>query len=787
MDQERTPLFNRKASSHALELLRCRPSGVIGEGASVTDRKMIEKAEIRGVFFPWMNWYKIWWTTTVIGAIGTLFFGPFQIAFQKEPGGTFNESADWFELGLTSIFIIDIFVHFNLAYYRNELIIFERRTIVTEYIHGLFLVDFVGVFPFETAGLWISGHLGETGRNALLFSLLRMLRFLRLHRLRKLSTFLQYDARVSLFWFTLTRNFAAVLALTHMEACLMYFLARLRDFDEETWLGPLVTDMTGFDRYVTSLYWSIVTFCTVGYGDFSPSNSIEQIWGSIFMLVNVVVAAWIIGSITLLIVKGDEKTGEYRDSLQTLQQYGEMNHFDKSVLTKLKAQLRLEFNNREISDEQVLKNFPSAVRRKILRKLYLKPLVKTQLMLSVRPQFVDAFLASCTVEIFSPGEEIVERGAILSDLFLLVGGVAEITTPDASAVVAAILQPTIGSFSEDDFDTDEHLRRRKLEEGDFIGDIGFFTESPQVDSVACLTVCKTLTISQATYKLLAQDHPGSAGQILSNLLTRVKAMQVALPSSLSVLRAGSVFGIDRLDADDNMETTSYDSLADVETGELDLSSKIQDRQDALTAVADLVRMHMDKQLDDQTTRLLFAASRGDTSTIALMCDHGFEPDNADYDNRTALMVAAMKGNTDVVRLLLKYRADPNLIDMHSSTALLEAVKSGHEVTMNVLLEKGAMLNMSESLAASILCQAVHDGDIVLLRRLLKAGIQVDAADYDKRTAAHVAAGEGNVTAIQVLSEYGANLSLKDRWNNTASQEAKRFRGPIAKEFVKFKV
>ena len=280
MDQERTPLFNRKASSHALELLRCRPSGVmIGEGASVTDRKMIEKAEIRGVFFPWMNWYKIWWTTTVIGAIGTLFFGPFQIAFQKEPG-TFNEIADWFELGLTSIFILDIFVHFNLAYYRNELIIFERRTIVTEYIHGLFLVDFVGVFPFETAGLWISGHLGETGRNALLFSLLRMLRFLRLHRLRKLSTFLQYDARVSLLWFTLTRNFAAVLALTHMEACLMYFLARLRDFDEETWLGPLVTDMTGFDRYVTSLYWSIVTFCTVGYGDFSPSNSIEQIWGS---------------------------------------------------------------------------------------------------------------------------------------------------------------------------------------------------------------------------------------------------------------------------------------------------------------------------------------------------------------------------------------------------------------------------------------------------------------------------------------------------------------------------
>jgi hypothetical protein len=44
------------------------------------------------------------------------------------------------------------------------------------------------------------------------------------------------------------------------------------------------------------------------------------------------------------------------------------------------------------------------------------------------------------------------------------------------------------------------------------------------------------------------------------------------------------------------------------------------QKENLTAVTDLVKMHMSKQLDDQTTRLLFAASRGDTATISLMCD-----------------------------------------------------------------------------------------------------------------------------------------------------------------------
>lgn len=218
-----------------------------------------------------------------------------------------------------------------------------------------------------------------------------------------------------------------VLVFAHLEACLMYFLARLNNLDESTWLGPLLHDgtntnthtnttdyattMTVLEQYITALYWSIVTFCTVGYGDFAPRNALEQIWGSVFMLVHVVIAAWIIGSITLLIVKGDEKTGNYRDSLQTLQQYGIMNHLmddDPDRMEQLQTQLRLEFNNREISDEQVLQHFPSAVRRKILRKLYLAPLIKTQLLRGIRQEFVDAFLASCKVEIFSYGEEIVE-------------------------------------------------------------------------------------------------------------------------------------------------------------------------------------------------------------------------------------------------------------------------------------------------------------------------------------------------------------------------------------------
>jgi len=186
-----------------------------------------------------------------------------------------------------------------------------------------------------------------------------------------------------------------------------------------------------------------------------------------------------------LLTVGDEATSDYRDALQVLDQYSEMHNFERDFRKKLQTQLRLEFHNREIADESVLKNFPSAVRRKILRKLYLGPLVKTNLMKGIRQQFVDSFLTACRVEIFTPGELLLERGSISSELFLIVGGIAQTTSYDGSDTV-----------------------KRQYETGDFCGEIGFFTESPAVDSVTCLSVCKTLTMSQTAYKLIAADHPG---------------------------------------------------------------------------------------------------------------------------------------------------------------------------------------------------------------------------------------------------------------------------------------
>jgi len=677
-------------------------------------------------------YYRIWWYSIVVGAILTMFVTPYQIAFQ-ESQSVFKQLVDVLEKLLLLLFVVDILINFNLALYKDDKLILDRRQITTEYLRRPFWIDILGVIPFATIIPWCATKLDASYETTLILSLFRLLHFVRTRRLVKFSDDLRWDARVSLLMYTMIRNLALVLFNCHLQACTFYFLARLYQFDKSTWLGThlriIDSSSEELEAYVTAFYMCVTTFATVGYGDYTPRSTVEKIAGSCFMISNIALGAYIIGSITLLVLKNDESSRKYRHSLQVLHQYGTMHHFDDSLMTRLKRQLRLDFNNEEVSDENVLKHFPSQVRRKIMRKLYHGHLLNSNILTGIQSQFIDAFLASCTVEIFSPGEEIIEKGSISSDLYLLVGGIAEIITTNDTSHNDQSLRIEYG------VDTDLQPHVIRLEAGMFIGTIGFFTESPQPFRVKSITAVKTLTLSRQSYQILAQDYAGSTGQILQNLMQELESVSVS-----------------------SNQSTYHQNPT------LQLSLK------SFPGIIDLMNNHMRRRLDDDITKLLFAASRGDNNTIIRMYEHGLDLNESDYDNRTALMIASMKGNADTVQLLLKYEACTDKIDMNGSTALLEATKYGHDKVQELLLASGAKLCLTDTQAASILCQTVFDGDIKLLNRLVKAGINVNAADYDGRTASHIAEAEGNIAAIRVLVSSGADLTLKDRWGNCVGKD-----------------
>ena len=322
-------------SSPSMHVLKRTDSTAASVGVSSTiirgeaSRFAAQEAAVgSGVIFPWNRRYKFWWGFTVLATILTAFYETYQIAFA--PGGESTGSSALLGYLLMAIFALDMAINFNLAFYdEKDQIVWDRQAIASNYLRGMFIIDFLAVFPFYVVALAISGEVGNDTSFTQYLGLLRLLRLLRLHRVKMLVDILQYSTKLSLMTLTLSRNFCFCLVWTHINACVFYFIARQLDFhQDDTWIGGSLQGTNGLERYTTSLYWSIVTFTTVGYGDFSPVNEIEQIFSMLYMLLNIIIQAWMIGSITLLIVKQDEKTGQYRDVMETLLAYARAHDFD---------------------------------------------------------------------------------------------------------------------------------------------------------------------------------------------------------------------------------------------------------------------------------------------------------------------------------------------------------------------------------------------------------------------------------------------------------------------------
>jgi len=98
----------------------------------------------------------------------------------------------------------------------------------------------------------------------------------------------------------------------HFAACLFYFIALNRD-PKSTWLSMVSenTQKSIYNRYVTSIYWSITTLTTVGYGDLHPVNTKEMVFDIFYMMFNLGLTAYLIGNMTNLIVQGTSRTRTY--------------------------------------------------------------------------------------------------------------------------------------------------------------------------------------------------------------------------------------------------------------------------------------------------------------------------------------------------------------------------------------------------------------------------------------------------------------------------------------------
>lgn len=184
-----------------------------------------------------------------------------------------------------------------------------------------------------------------------------------------------------------------------------------------------------------------------------------------------------------------------------------------------------------------------------------------------------------------------------------------------------------------------------------------------------------------------------------------------------------------------------------------------------------VAVHVERQEAELALKVNNAAYNGDFYQLKNLIRAGADPKKTDYDGRSPLHLAASKGYEDIALFLIQEGVDINASDNFGNTPLMEAINRGHDAVASLLSGEGASLNIKD--AGTCLCTAVVRGDSDFIRRLLANGVDPDSKDYDQRTPLHVAACQGLYLMAKLLVEAGASVILRDRWGDTALDEARR--------------
>ncbi|KAM9434651.1 voltage-gated delayed rectifier potassium channel KCNH8 [Clarias gariepinus] len=350
------------------------------------------------------------------------------------------------DIAVEILFITDIVFNFRTTYVSTSgQVIFDARQICIHYMTTWLVIDLVAALPFD---LLYSFSVSVVSVVHLLKTV-RLLRLLRL--LQKMDRYSQHSAVV----LTLLMSMFALLA--HWMACIWYIIGK-KEMDSNghtTWdigwlheLGKRLeipyTTVNGSTKrgpslrsvYIASLYFTLSSLTSVGFGNVSANTDAEKIFSICTMLIGALMHALVFGNVTAIIQRMYSRWSSYHTRTNDLKDFIRVHHLPQSLKQRMLEYFQTTWSvNSGIDSNELLKDFPDELRSDIAMHLN-KEILELAVFSSLSRGCLRSLSLHIKTSFCAPGEYLLRQGDALQALYFICSGSMEVLK---NGMVLAIL------------------------------------------------------------------------------------------------------------------------------------------------------------------------------------------------------------------------------------------------------------------------------------------------------------------------------------------------------------